>query len=90
MSGYCEALAEEEARYLEGNAMPARPDICEICSKPARDTRTLFSWRSPKPTLAALCPECIKVADGGSADARADLWQSIQIRRDQEARERAE
>jgi hypothetical protein len=70
--------------------MPARPDICEVCSKPAFDTRTFFSWRSPKATLAVLCPECIKVADGGSADARADLWQRVQIRRDQEAQERQE
>jgi len=83
----------EEARYLEGDAMPARPDICEVCSKPAFDTRTLFSWRSPKPTLAALCPECIAVADSDNADAKADLWQRVRIRRDQEAhgqQERAE
>jgi hypothetical protein len=70
--------------------MPARPDICEVCSKPARDTRTLFSWRSPKPTLAALCPEHITVADGDNSEARAALWQLVRNRRDQEAHGRQE
>jgi len=71
--------------------MPTRPDLCEVCSKPAFATRTLFSWRFTQ--SASLCPGCIAVADGDNAEARADLWQRVQIRRDQEAhgqQERAE
>ena len=57
---------------------------CEVCSKPASDARELTSG---KPSLvASLCSEHIAVADSDDGEMKADLWQIVQNRRNQEVR----